>query len=143
GKDNIDYFGAVALQANATLLHYWGKSLSLCLFFVRGMERVKRHKVWAVWLLLAVFALPFAVKAVHIRHTSGHSGHSCHDESHERHDCHDCPVCQFTLSSFTEATAVDYDFKVVSYHVKPVISFRKKPYQKVLISYGLRAPPLV
>jgi hypothetical protein len=107
------------------------------------MERVKRHKVWVVWLLLAVFAIPFAVKTVHIYHTAEHLEHSCHDESHAHHDCHDCSVCQFTLSSFTEATVAAYDFKVVSYHVRPVISFQKKPYQKVLISYGLRAPPVV
>jgi hypothetical protein len=105
------------------------------------MEKVKRHKVWIVWLLLAVFTIPFAVKAVHIYHAS--ERHSCHNESHAHHDCNDCPVCQFTLPSFTEATVVDYDFKAVPYHVKPVISFQKKPYQKVLIAYGLRAPPVI
>ncbi|MDR0750069.1 MAG: hypothetical protein LBF62_10960 [Tannerellaceae bacterium] len=104
------------------------------------MERVKRHKVWMVGLLLAVFMIPFAVKAVHIHE---HSGHSCHDESHARHDCHDCPVCQFTLSSFTEAAIADYDFKAVSYPVKPVISSGERPYQEVPVFYGLRAPPVV
>ncbi|MDR1182007.1 MAG: hypothetical protein LBL13_08525 [Bacteroidales bacterium] len=107
------------------------------------MERVKRHKVWLVWLLLAIFTLPFVVKAIHIHHTAEHSEHSCSDKSHSRHDCGNCPVCQFILSSFTEATVVDYDFRVMHSNFEPIISFQNNPYQQVLISYGLRAPPFI
>jgi hypothetical protein len=108
------------------------------------MERVKRHKVWVVWLLLAVFALPFAAKTAHIYHTANHEEHGCSDKSQSsHHDCNNCPVCQFTLSSFTEATFIDYDFRTIISDFEPAISFQNKPYQQVLFSYGLRAPPAV
>jgi hypothetical protein len=106
------------------------------------MERAKRDKGWLVWLLLAVFTTPFAVKAVHIHHAAECSEHRCSDGPHAHHDCNDCPVCRFVLSSFTEATVVDYDFRVISCNCRPVLSFRKKSYRQVLISYGLRAPPV-
>ncbi|MDR1154410.1 MAG: hypothetical protein LBL04_06840 [Bacteroidales bacterium] len=104
------------------------------------MARVKRHKIWAVWLLSVVFILPFAVTAVHIYHITAaeHSEHSCSDS----HDCSDCPICRFILSFFTEIAVVDDGFKVISFGFKPVIFFQNKPFRQLLISYGLRAPPL-
>jgi hypothetical protein len=107
------------------------------------MERAKRDKIWVVWLLSAVLTMPFAVKIIHICHAAEHSEHSCSDEPHAHHNCNDCPVCQFTLSSFTEATVADYDFTVIPCRFEAVISLWKKPYRQVLISYGLRAPPML
>jgi hypothetical protein len=37
---------------------------------------------------------------------------------------------------------VDAGFKVISFSFKPVIFFQNKPFRQLLISYGLRAPPL-
>lgn len=120
------------------------KIISIFAFvIVYNMERVKRHKVWAVWLLLAVFTLPFAVKSVHIYHTAEHSQHNCSDPSYEHHNCSDCPICQFALSSFTEAVVLGYDFRIILYGFVYVIPFQNNPYQQVLIPYGLRAPPVV
>jgi hypothetical protein len=125
------------------MLHYYEESLSLYSVSYRNMERAKRDKIWVVWLLSAVLTMPFAVKTIHICHAAEHSEHSCSDESHAHHDCNDCPVCQFTLSSFTEATVADYDFTVIPCRFEAVISLWKKPYRQVLISYGLRAPPML
>ncbi|MDR1097045.1 MAG: SurA N-terminal domain-containing protein [Tannerella sp.] len=105
------------------------------------MERVRRHKIWVVWLLLAVFTLPFAVKAVHSYRTAGPSGHGCSGTSHSHHDYSDCPVCQFTLSSFTEATVAGSGFRVLLFDFEPVLSFQPGFCQQVHLSYGLRAPP--
>ncbi|MDR1170867.1 MAG: hypothetical protein LBL24_00275 [Bacteroidales bacterium] len=105
------------------------------------MAKVKRHKILVIWLLSVVFILPFAVTTVHIYHiyhTAEHLEHSCSDS----HDCSDCPICRFILSFFTETAVVDAGFKVISFSFKPVIFFQNKPFRQLLISYGLRAPPL-
>lgn len=108
----------------------------------KDMERVKKLEVWKIWLLLAVFTLPFVVKTVHIYHTEEHSEHTCcSDKSHSHHDCNNCLICQFTLSAFTEAAAVCYDFRVIYFDFGPIIFFQNNPYQQVTITYGLRAPP--
>lgn len=108
------------------------------------MEQLIKHKVWVVWLLAAVLALPFAVKTVHIYQNNIHAEHeNCSEHSHSHHDCDNCPVCRFTLLTFTEATYIDYDFSIIPVCVVFAIPYRNSVYQRILFSYGLRAPPAV
>ncbi len=91
------------------------------------------------WLLAALLVLPATVRTIHLLEEE----HASAQDAHTHHDCDSCTICHFALSAFTGTEAVVCEHSFVPTASEPITSFYNKPYSPTLLSYGLRAPPVI
>lgn len=96
------------------------------------------------WLLLVIFTMPIVAKEGHIYLHEYQSAHHAHADGthHTEHDCSTCAICQFTMSSFTEADWVIPISGISLCFLLLATPYTKERYTFTTSANYLRAPPV-
>lgn len=103
------------------------------------------NRIVLSWFLSVIFIIPYVAKGIHIYQNEYCEELCSHCEGHHDHEhhCDTCPICQFVLSTFTEADFDKPDNGLTEFCCTPVHSFfNDKKYDSVTHLDYLRAPPL-
>jgi hypothetical protein len=111
-----------------------------------NVKRQTNHRIFLAGLFAVIFSIPLITRTVHIYQNECEGevcSHSDEHKHHAKHDCNTCLLCQFALSTFTEARLSTPEVVQFVFRRSEFIIRQEKGFSAVVSSHQLRAPPVL